>query len=99
MVFDITSYLDPPPISIHDCLVNGEIDIHRYWMYQRQKQRKDQQLKTLKSIIQKHQNENKRNNEEYFISPRKTLRSVKRHKLIYRDINGNLKEHIPFNTL
>ena len=99
MVFDIASYLEPPPISITDCLVNGEIDIHRYWMYQRGKRRKDIQSNILNSIIRKHQNKRKRGNEEVFISPRKRVRSVKRHKLFYRDSDGHLKEFKSCNTL
>ena len=78
MGFDIASYLEPPPISITDCLVNGEIDIHRYRMYKRRKLRKELQSNILNSIIRKHQNKRKRGNEEVFISPRKRVQSVKR---------------------
>ena len=99
MGFDIASYLEPPPISISDCLVNGEIDIHRYRMYKRRKLRKELQSNILNSIIRKHQNKRKRGNEEVFIPPRKRVRSVKRHKLFYRDSDGNLKEFRSCNTL
>ena len=91
MGFGIASYLDPLPIYIHDYLVNGEIDSHRYWMHKRGKIRKDELSKTLESIIQNHLNKRGTLNEESFMSPRKRVRSVKNHKLSHRDSNGDLK--------
>jgi hypothetical protein len=39
MVFDIKFYTNHPSLSFRDCLVNGEIDIQRFWVYKRRKHR------------------------------------------------------------
>lgn len=78
MAFDITSFINPPPISIHDCLANREIDIQCYWMYKRKKRWKDEESDISNSVIQMHKNKRKRSNEEQFYPKTKRIRLVKK---------------------
>ena len=98
MGYQITSSISTIPSSLHDCFVNGEVDIYRYWTYKRRKRRKMNNLLILDSIVKKTR---KRTNIEMESKPinDRTPRSVKRHKLLYRDDNGDLKEYTTSHTL
>jgi len=98
MVDQITSSISTIPLSLRDCFVNGEVDIYRYWTYKRRKRRKMNNLLILDSIVKKTR---KRTNIEMESKPinDRTPRSVKRHKLLYRDDNGDLKEYTTSHTL
>ena len=78
--------------------MNGEVDIYRYWIHKCRKRRKMNESLILDSIIK---NTRKRNNVEMECKAIKerTPRSLKRHKLLHRDDNGDLKEHTTSLTL
>ena len=94
MGYDIPSILTTP-LSFKDCFVDGEVDINRYWNYKRRRGRKTNASQILTAIIKKTR---KRKIDEPLVYNCRT-RSVKKHKLMYRDDDGNLKEFTTSHTL
>ena len=91
---DISKSITPPPLSLQDCVYNGELDIARYTHYRRQL---DDQLHHDHFFYQR---KRKHFSDHHDIVPKtKRIRRVKRHKLIVRDKNGNLREILPTDTL
>ena len=48
---DLSSSIVPPPLSVNDCIVNGELDLMRYYMYKRKLRRKISQYTGLNEIV------------------------------------------------
>ena len=94
MGYDIPSILTTP-LSFKDCFADGEVDINRYWNYKRRRRRKTNASQILTAIIKKTR---KRKIDEPLVYNCRT-RSVKKHKLMYRDDDGNLKEFTTSHTL
>ena len=47
---DLSSSITPPPLSLNDCVVNGELDIARCYVYKRRVQRDKNQIDALNAI-------------------------------------------------
>lgn len=95
MLNQISSTINTIPLSVYDCLINGEIDIHHYKIYMHQKQRNIKNLRTLDSLINKTRKRSNIELESPLLNDHKP-RSVKKHKLLYRDDDGTRKniEHL-----
>ena len=90
---DISKSLNPPPLSLQDCLVNGKFDLTRYVYYRRK-------IDMINDDISSHQLQRKRKfNNETDIKKSAQPRSVKRHKLLVRNDDGSLRELTPEDTL
>ena len=76
-------------LSFHNCLVNGEIYLHRCWIHKCLLGSNTNASYVFDSIIEK---ERIRNNDESSRSEDRLSRSVQKHKLLYRDDNGDVKE-------
>ena len=90
---ELSTAITPPPLTLRDCLVNGRIDITRYFYYRRSLEfydEMDQDNASTHSVI-----------DEVNARPKKNqrVRSVKRHKLLVRDSNGSLREILSTDTL
>ena len=96
MGYDISSSIHRAPISLHDYLVDGEIDVHHHWMYKRRQRKKRKESDLMNFIIGK---KRKRSSKELNTPKEDRYRSVKKHKLLYRDDNGNLQEFKTSHTL
>ena len=98
MVDQITISIYAIPLSLRNCFVNGEVDIYRYCIFKRRKRGKINNSLVLDSIVKKTR---KRTNIKMDFKAIKdcTPRSLKRHKLLHRDDNGDLKEHATSLTL
>ena len=98
MVDQITISIYAIPLSLRNCFVNGEVDIYRYCIFKRRKRGKINNSLVLDSIVKKTR---KRTNIKMDFKAIKdcTPRSLKRHKLLHRDNNGDLKEHTTSQTL
>ena len=91
---DISKSITPPPLSFQDCFYNGEVDVARYTHYRRQLQDQQHHAHFIAQIKRKHLSD------PHEIVPKtKQARRVKRHKLIVRDKNGNLRKILPTDTL
>ena len=85
---DISKSITPPPLSLTDCLVNGQIDTVRYTYYRRRKDDIQNSNYIISNITSK-----KRIFDALPTSKKlNTKRSVKRHKLLIRDDDGQLIE-------
>mmetsp|Transcript_29947 Transcript_29947/g.34790 ORF Transcript_29947/g.34790 Transcript_29947/m.34790 type:complete len:155 (-) Transcript_29947:485-949(-) len=88
----------PPPSSLRDCIVNGKIDVNR-WFALRRKRRYANSHAILQSIIDRHRRRSTEPVEEVLIK-RQHYRSVKKYKILVRDsANGGTREIKPTDTL
>ena len=86
---DISKSYIPPPLTLRDCYVDGEIDLIRFRLYHKRQFKKN--FIDLQSTIANHK---KRILEESTIKPKKkrrTDRSVKRHHTQVRCEDGSLR--------
>ena len=90
----------PPPLSLSDCFDIGtnNINILRYYKYSRKRRHMNDSLSVLHSIIKKKQRTNK---SHVLSSDKKRVvhRSVKRYKILVREIDGSLRQILPTDTL
>ena len=94
---NISQNITPPPLTLTDCLINGRINIPRYYWYKR---RQDHYLRNLRSSDNARRRKRKKqhfNNKP--VVRRKARRSIKKHLLIVRDSDGNERELKPEDTL
>ena len=80
---NISQNITPPPLTLTDCLINGRINIPRYYWYKR---RQDHYLRNLRSSDNARRRKRKKqhfNNKP--VVRRKARRSIKKHLLIVRD--------------
>ena len=92
---DISWSLAPPPWTLQDCLVDGHVDVARYYYYSR---RYEYHNSSFRDIISKGQKKRKYG-DNGCVPKKKRYRPVKRHKLLVRDKNGSLREILPTDTL
>ena len=95
----ISKAVNPPPLTLTHCFVDGSIDIGRYYVYQRRRAEQD-------TALAKCHINSKRRREAFSLtqlSKKKqrtnTPRSTKRHRLLVRDNDGSLREIRPEDTL
>ena len=93
----ISSSIIPPPLTLQDCFVDGQIDIARYLYYRR---RSDY---ISLSCVERRKRLRRRRMQCSTVRIVKTFvrakRSVKRPALFVRDSNGELRELHPEDTL
>ena len=76
---NISSSYTPPPISLHDCLIDGQIDLAKYRIYSKRTYDDD--------YIPTDDLKRKSNDDEHGPSKRtKYCRSVKRHPILLHNI-------------
>ena len=91
---DLTKSITPPPLSLTQCLVDGQIDIARYIFYRRRIDGMSTNQLSM-SLISKNKSTIPYGGTKH---KRRTLRSVKRHKLLVRDDNGEVRELLSNDT-
>ena len=93
----ILTALTPPPLTLQDCVVNGEIHLARYYYYRRR-------LDSNYQILQHQQNRRRMKrrgvtSDDAICKKRKIVRSVKKHILQVRNKDGSLRPLTPEDTL
>jgi len=81
---EISKSYTPPPLTLRDCLVDGQIDLTRYRLYARRVYDNEY---TDEIISQK-----KRQRYELESKKRKVIRSVKRHHIEVRKKDGSMRK-------
>lgn len=93
---DISSSISPPPFNLKDCFINGEIDLFRYRAYKNRRRQQNLRFHRLQDLMDspdQQQPNSKR------ILPKRARRSVKKHRLLVRGTDGQLKEYTTKDTL
>ena len=76
---DISKAYTPPPLSLRDCLVDGQINLAKYMVYKKRKKKKHNNY--LEVFMKK--NKRKRNDQSMSSKKKKIcLRSIKRHPIM-----------------
>ena len=87
----ISKAVNPPPLTLIHCFVDGNIDMGRYYVYKRRRAEQDT------ALVKYHMNSKRRRNafsNNHFSKKKQrnsTSRSIKRHKLLVRDNDGTLR--------
>ena len=68
---DVSSSITPPPLSLQECTVDGELDLLRYYIYRRRIKKKLLQSSSLQQFIKMKQLDG--NNEVASIHKRKKI--------------------------
>ena len=92
---DISTALNPPPLTLTHCIVDGNINIGRYCIYKRRQALHD------KCVVMRH-NKRRSHSEDTLLPDKKrvkTHRSIKRYKVLVRENDGCLREIRPEDTL
>ena len=92
---DISTAVNPPPLTLTHCFVDGNIHIGRYCILKRR------QALNEKCLVMRH-NKRRRQSEDTLLPENKRVknhRSVKRYKVLVRDNDGCLREIRPEDTL
>ena len=96
---DISKSLSPPPLSLQDCIVDGRIDLTRYFFITRQL---DEQQKELEIYFNSLQNKKRKFDDtviDNVIKKGPKKRSIKKHKLLARMPDGTIRELKPEDTI
>ena len=93
----LSTAINPPPLTLQHCLVDGVIDVGRYIYYRR---RYNDANESINYRHRRAPNKWKRRMIEPTIRKRrKANRSVKSHQILVRDDDGSLRETLPTDTL
>ena len=88
MSINLSRDITPPSLALQNCLVDGLINLPRYYYYQRSQ---NNYLQHLKSDETCRRTKMKRQSSEVpFVMKRQTVRSVKKHLVQVRDKDVNL---------
>ena len=95
---DISKSINPPPLTLQDCFVDGKFDLARYLYYSRRMDEIDNQFyNNFSNLISK---KRKYESIEHSSNVKKDhTRSVKKHKLLVRNSDGSLRELRPEDTI
>ncbi len=85
-----------PVLSLRACLVDGKLDIMRYRSYSRKRRQKSESVRILNSLITK---KPKTNHSGMNVHKVRNNRSVKKHKIIVRNDDGEFHDVLPPDTL
>ena len=93
----ISTAINPPPLTLQHCLIDGVLDVGRYTYYRRR-------CDDVNGIIEKHHRSVLKKRKRRMIQPsnrkkRKAIRSCKSHGIYVRDHDGSLREIRPTDTL
>ena len=94
---DISTTVNPPPLTLTHCIVDGNIHLGRYYIYKRRRAEQKAGVTSKNNVRKKrkHLNDIKASNKK-----RKNIaRKVKRYKILVRDDDGSLREIQPQDTL
>ena len=94
---NLSKDITPPPLTLQDCLVNGNISLSRYYYYRKQYDNYSEAIEREDTHWSKKRKRRIVVGEPKAINKRQ--RSVKRHKLMVRDDDGSLREIRPVDTL
>ena len=93
---DISSSISPPPFNLKDCFINGEIDLFRYRAYKNRRRRQNLRFHRLQELMDSRDQQQPNSKR---ILPKRARRSVKKHRLLVRGTDGQLKEYTTKDTL
>ena len=98
---EVSSSIVPPPLSINDCLIDGELDLMRYYIYRRRVRTQSLQSKLFKEIIGCKRKLCKAMSPTSNTSTRKKKikRRMKKRNLWIRASDGTLKAMQPTDTM
>ena len=85
---DLSKDITPPPLTLQDCLVDGALNVNRYWYYRR---RLDDHTQSFESHNCGRNNNTKRKHANLVSVTKRAPRSVKKHKTLVRDVGGHLQ--------
>ena len=94
---DISKSITPPPLTLQDCLTNGQIDLPRYLYYRRRSNHLIHTISGNRKLLQKKRKCNHLDLTQH--KKQKKIRSVKKYKMMVRDRDGLLRELLPIDTL
>ena len=93
---NLSSSITPPPLTLQDCLVDGEMNLSRFIYYRRQLDYSTNYTSYCSARLKRKRNDTMETNTSV---KKKRTRTVKRHALVVRDKDGNLREILPTDTL
>ena len=97
---NISKSISPPPLTLQHCLVDGELDLARYVYFKR---RSDELDSSFTDKMFSYNSKKRRyydiDDEDCSKKSNESHRSVKKHKLLVRNHDGNLRELKPEDTL
>ena len=94
---DISKSIIPPPLTLQDCFVNGQINLARYLYYRRRSNHLMHAISGDRKLLKK---KRKYNHLDFIQNKKqKKLRSTKKYKSMVRDRDGVLRELLPTDTL
>lgn len=96
---DLSSSIIPPPLSVNDCIVSGELDIMRYYMYKRRLRRRLSQYTGLKEIVNHKRKRVDASLSEQLNYRQRKHRTLKKQLFWIRDDDGNLRVMTPEDTV
>jgi len=96
---DLSSSITPPPLSLNDCVVDGELDIARYYIYKRRFRRETNQNAAMNAIIHRKRKAVTNVTPLSKVGKRQRSRSVGKYKLLVRNPDGTLREFRYSDTL
>ena len=96
---NISKSITPPPLTLDDCLINGKVDLSRYYFYKRRRNEMDDSLDVLVMTMFRKKRKFDDIDDNSSKSSNSSKRSVKKHKLLVRNDDGSLRELTPKDTL
>ena len=91
----------PPPLNFQQCFVDGELCLHKYYLYRRRRDDEFNDFKLKMKIfdLQKKRKFNEISDNDSSSCSKSYSRSVKKYKLLVRDDTGLLRSLTPTDTL
>ena len=94
---EISTAINPPPLTLQHCLIDGFLDVGRYTYHRRR-------CDDVNEIIENHRRSLLKKRKRRMIKPssrkkRKAIHSCKSHGIYVRDHDGSLREIRPTDTL
>ena len=97
MGINLSKDIPPPPLTLQDCLVNGNISLSTYYYYRGNYDNYSEAIEREDTHWNKKRKRRIDVEEPKVINKRQ--RSMKRHKLMVRNEDGSLRERRPVDTL
>ena len=83
---NISQDITPPPLILQYCLINGRINLPRYYWYKRRRDDEQHSIRLNECVNQK------KIKHDVVVKPtggkQKIIRSVKKHRVLVRDSDG-----------
>ena len=93
---DFLKDITPTPLTLRDCLIDGELNLNRCWYYRK---RLDTRIQSLERHNSGSHNKLKHKDAASLSVTKRAIQSVKRHKTLVRDADVHLQEIKPEDTL